>query len=72
MKPVRKYVVGFHGYNQCVYGKADTPKMLSYTDRMTIREAEKMLLELGPGRKEIYALVPVKRWRVAKGKRSKR
>jgi len=60
-KEKHKYLVGFIGEMQCVYGKEDsrfTGDIASYTRPMTIRQAVRQLNIL-TGEKTIYELKPV-------------
>lgn len=56
-KTKHKYLVGFIGDNQCVYGK-DTNSAFSYTHPMTLLQAKRQLKELS-GKKTVYELKPV-------------
>ncbi len=62
-KDKHKYLVGFIGEMQCVYGKDEkdsrfTNDIASYTKPMTIRQAVRQLNTLA-GEKTIYELKPV-------------
>lgn len=55
-----KYVVGFTGANQIIYGQ-DEDGEANYVEVMTLKEAREQLEELSDNApKTIYKLVPVK------------
>lgn len=65
MKAKHKYVVGFVGENQCVYGKdrySETYEceVASFTHPLTLWQAKRQLKKLSSGKKTIYELKPIK------------
>lgn len=59
-KPARRFVVGFVGEHQCVYGPEHRCGYgTGYCHRMTKEEAVAAAKHLGRGSKEVYELVPV-------------
>ena len=57
-KTKHKYLVGFIGDKQCVYG-LDVNGTASYVGPMTLLQAKKQLASLGDGSKTIYELKPI-------------
>lgn len=57
-KTKHKYLVGFMGDKNCVYGK-DVDSLASYTQPLTLLQARRQLAQLSDGEKTIYELKPI-------------
>jgi len=61
MRKSKKYVVGYDGDGECIYGEDDIYGNSSLIFPMTLTEAKKMLKELDPSEnRAIYKLIKVK------------